>query len=103
MTTLDLATAVSDLDDAYLQVQLLLAQRRAGSEEPRRAALWHTLAVTLAEELSRRGLTGSGRATPEELRQVQEELVRDAEVLRAEYDEAAGRPALAGDPVGRQA
>lgn len=96
MSATDLAAAVSDLDDAYLHVQLLLAQRRAGSEEPRRATLWHTLAVAFAEEQGRRGLAGPGRATPEDLRQVSEELVRDAEIVRAEYQEAAGRPPVAG-------
>ena len=48
--THDLHSAVSELDDGYLKVMLLLAARRSQSEEPRRAGFWHEIAVILAEE-----------------------------------------------------
>ena len=46
----DLLGAIADLDDSYLKVMLLLAVRRARSEEPRRAGFWHALAGALADE-----------------------------------------------------
>lgn len=97
--TPDITSAIADLDDGYLRVQLLLAVRRAGNEEPRRAALWHALAGLLAAEQQRRGqsaqLTGDsatgGDATIQEtLDSVREELRRDAAAIEAEYGDAAG-------------
>ena len=99
--TPDIASAIADLDDDYLRVQLLLAVRRAGNEEPRRAALWHALAGLLAAEQQNRSqssqltgetgasgdLAGSTQAT---LDSVREELRRDAAAIEAEYGDAAG-------------
>jgi len=39
MTRPDLAEAIADVDDVYVHVQLLLAQHRAGSEEPSQSGL----------------------------------------------------------------
>ncbi|HVM01288.1 MAG TPA: hypothetical protein VM263_01355 [Acidimicrobiales bacterium] len=97
----DLTAAIADLDDDYLRVQLLLAVRRAGNEEPRRAGLWHALAALLAAEQQKRGqssqLTGATGATGEPggsiqatLDSVREELRRDAAAIEAEYGDAAG-------------
>ena len=99
--TTDLAAAIAELDDDYLQVQLLLALRRAGNEEPRRAGLWHALAgVLAAEQQSRRQstrLTGHeqggddlGVPMAATLESVREELRRDAAAIAAEYGDAAG-------------
>lgn len=99
--TPDLASAVADLDDGYLRLQLLLAVRRAGSQEPQRAGLWHALAGILAAEQQRRlqsaELTGEpGRAEEAgelqalALDDVREELRRDAEAIEAEYGDAVG-------------
>lgn len=90
----DLEAALAEVDDAYLGVQLLLAVRRAGSDEPRRAGMWHALAGMLAAEQQRRrqreGLTGvtgqeddllSGASVVAEVR---EELRLDAEALDIE-------------------
>ena len=93
-TSLD--DAVADLDDGYLQVMLLLAVRRAGSEEPRRAGLWHVLAERLAAEQDARarasqlGGTGSDDATQaatlaDAVAAVLAELRQDLESLEAEY------------------
>jgi hypothetical protein len=90
----DLVEAIAALDDGYLQVQLLLAVRRAGTDEPRRAGLWHALAGCFAEEQRRRRqgeeLAG-GSAEPADLlppasviAEVQEELRLDAAALEAE-------------------
>jgi hypothetical protein len=103
----DLASAISELDDGYLQVQLLLAVRRAGSQEPRRAAMWHALARLLAEEQQRRRQSTqlTGEAGPGEIADegrsavddVREELRRDADAIDAEYEDAAADfPAPAG-------
>ena len=95
----DLTSAIADLDDDYLRVQLLLAVRRAGNEEPRRAALWHALAGLLAAEQQSRGQsaqltgdpgTGGGGSIQETLDSVREELRRDAAAIEAEYGDAAG-------------
>lgn len=98
--TPELADAIAELDDDYLRVQLLLAVRRAGSEQPRRAGLWHALAGLLAAEQQRRrqsasltGETAEGAGTPDGLSavdDVREELRRDAEALDAEYGDAQG-------------
>ena len=92
-----LLAAVSDLDDSYLQVMLLLAVRRAGSEEPRRAALWHALAQLLAEEQEgRRRITEMGGPTERQAGEedlagaidtVRDELRRDADALDAEVQD----------------
>ncbi len=92
--TSDLSEAIAALDDGYLRVQLLLAVRRAGTDEPRRAGVWHALAGLLAAEQQRRRqsdeLTGGG-GEPDDLlpsasvvAEVQEELRLDAEALEAE-------------------
>ncbi|MGH9157894.1 MAG: hypothetical protein ACRD1K_19135 [Acidimicrobiales bacterium] len=99
----DVPTAVADPDDAYLEVQLRLAQRRSGREEPARAAFWPTLAVTFAEEQARRTTAGSPPASAAELHLVLDELVRDADVLRAEFQETGGPPAPATDDGDRSA
>lgn len=99
--TPDLVAAIADLDDDYLRVQLLLAVRRAGGEEPRRAALWHALGALLANEQQSRSqstqLTGESGASAgtrgsiqETLDSVREELRRDAAAIEAEYGDAAG-------------
>ena len=89
----DLTDAIAALDDGYLRVQLLLAVRRAGTDEPRRAGVWHALAALFAAEQQRRRqsdeLTGGGDE-PDLLppasvvAEVQEELRLDAEALEAE-------------------
>jgi len=91
--TSDLAEAISAVDDGYLRVQLLLAVRRAGTDEPRRAGMWHALAGLLAAEQQRRRqadeLTGGGddddQLPPASvIAEVKEELRLDAEALEAE-------------------
>ncbi|MFN2505278.1 MAG: hypothetical protein ABR540_13825 [Acidimicrobiales bacterium] len=97
-TSADLAAAVADLDDGYLKVMLLLAVRRARSEEPRRSGFWHALAVTLAEEQETRRsaaeLRPDGEAPdPEEAEEVErvlDELVHDLTTLKAEMREVTG-------------
>ena len=89
-TPSELAAAIAELDDGYLRLQLLLAVRRASTDEPRRAGLWHALAGLLAAEQQRRAETGAGRgeadtAFPEALvAEVREELRLDAEALALE-------------------
>jgi len=92
--TSDLAAAIAELDDGYLGVQLLLAVRRAGTDEPRRAGMWHALAALLAAEQQRRRqsteLTGTRGAPPDLLppasvvAEVKQELRLDDEALEAE-------------------
>ncbi len=103
--TRELASAISDLDEGYLQAQLLLAVGRASREEPRRAAFWHALAGLLATEQQRRRqsaeLTGppaaDGLDVETALRQVRDELRLDAETLEAQYADATGEfPTPAG-------
>lgn len=95
----DLASAVADLDDDYLKVMLLLAVRRARSEEPRRAGFWHSLAVTLAEEQDTRRSAaelraGAMAADPEvegsQLDIVFDDLVAELKTLKAEIRESSG-------------
>lgn len=103
-TSADLAAAVADLDDGYLKVMLLLAVRRARSEEPRRSGFWHALAVTLAEEQETRRsaaeLRPDGEAPDpeegEEVGRVLDELVHDLTTLKAEMRETTGDIAGAG-------
>ena len=91
-TPSDLAAAVSELDDGYLRVQLLLAVRRASTDEPRRAGMWHALAALLADEQQRRqsdeltgGSTDDSVLPPASVvTDVKEELRLDAEALEAE-------------------
>ncbi|MGI8686910.1 MAG: hypothetical protein ACR2MO_17775 [Acidimicrobiales bacterium] len=105
--TPDLVAAISDLDDGYLQAQLLLAVSRASREEPRRAAFWHAMAAMLAAEQQQRrqsaGLTGDvdgeagGADMASALEQIRDELRLDAETLGAQYADATGAfPAPAG-------
>ena len=110
--TPDLAAAIADLDDGYLHLQLLLAVRRAGNQEPRRAGIWHALAGLLAaEQQSRRqstALTGQpgGEDVPglsSVLDEVREELRRDAEAIEGDYGDALGEfPQPAGQAPLRQ-
>jgi hypothetical protein len=101
----DLSSAVADLDDGYLKVLLLLAVRRARSEEPRRAGFWHALAVSLAEEQETRRSAAELQPSavapvPEpgaEVDQVLDELVHDLTTLKAELKESGGEMASAGD------
>ena len=89
----DLEGAIAALDDGYLRAQLLLAVRRAGSGEPRRAGMWHALAGLLAAEQQRRrqsdellGCTEDPELAPPAavLAEVREELRLDAEALAIE-------------------
>ena len=89
----DLTAAIAELDDGYLRVQLLLAVRRAGTDEPRRAGMWHALAALLAAEQQQRRqseeLTGGGRPddplpSPSVVAEAQQELRLDLEALEAE-------------------
>ncbi len=90
--------AVAELDDGYLRAQLFLAVRRASSDEPRRAALWHSIARLLAAEQQRRQETGGGdgdsaddeMAKASVMADVREELRLDAEALDLETFEADG-------------
>ncbi len=90
--TSELAAAVSELDDGYLRVQLLLAVRRASSDEPRRAGMWHALAGVLAAEQQRRRDEGNGGDLSADdglppasaVAEVREELRLDAEALSLE-------------------
>ncbi|HEX3393383.1 MAG TPA: hypothetical protein VHS52_02555 [Acidimicrobiales bacterium] len=96
----ELVPAVSDLDDAYLKVLLLVAIRRATSEEPRRAGFWHGLAAILAaEQEKRRGVAQLGddepfALQPDELPELQTlvaDLRADLETVEAEYQESYGQ------------
>ncbi|MGI9079596.1 MAG: hypothetical protein ACR2GF_02025 [Acidimicrobiales bacterium] len=96
----DLIPAVSELDDAYLKVLLLVAIRRATSEEPRRAGFWHGLAGILAAEQEKRRGVAQFRddepvaLQPDELAELQTLLVdlrADLETVEAEYQESYGQ------------
>jgi hypothetical protein len=99
----ELTGAVSELDDEYLKVMLLLSLDRARSEEPRRAGFWHALAVTLAEEQESRrraaALTSSAAAPVADegpaLEAVLDELRRQVSSLESELRESAGRMEVA--------
>lgn len=88
-TPSELAAAIAELDDGYLRLQLLLAVRRASTDEPRRAGLWHALAGLLAAEQQRRADQG-GAGQPDApfpeaaVAEVREELRLDAEALALE-------------------
>lgn len=102
--TADLGSAVADLDDGYLKVLLLLAIRRARSEEPRRAGFWHALAVALAEEQERRRSAAELRPSAvasdpdagSDVERVLDELVHDLTTLKAELRESGGEMESAG-------
>jgi len=96
----DLIPAVSELDDAYLKVLLLVAIRRATSEEPRRAGFWHGLAGILAAEQEKRRGVAQFRddepvaLQPDELSELQMllgELRADLQTVEAEYEESYGQ------------
>ena len=103
----DLATAVSELDDQYLKVLLLLSVRRAHNDEPRRAGFWHALAVALAEEqeqrrsaaeLSPHGVAHAVAADEgPELEAVLDELRYEMASLEQEIRESRGDMKAAGD------
>ena len=103
-----LDAAVSELDDDYLKVLLLLSLNRARSEEPRRAGFWHALAVTLAEEQEQRRRAAElapDAAAPvadeaPALEAVLQELRREVASLEAEIRESAGEMDAAGAPDG---
>ena len=97
---------VSELDDAYLKILLLLATRRADSSEPRRAGFWHGLASTLSAELEmRQGMARLGQdpaavlqADDEaELEAVLDEMRRDVATIESEYRAAYGHMPRAGN------
>jgi hypothetical protein len=101
----DLSAAVADLDDSYLKVMLLIAVRRAQSEEPRRAGFWHALAVVLAEEqetrrgaaqLKTHGATAAASDEAPELEAVVEELRQEMRSVEAELRESTGDLDVAG-------
>lgn len=103
----DLLGAIADLDDSYLKVMLLLAVRRARSEEPRRAGFWHALAVALADEqetrrsaaeLRPRATTAAADPAVEgsELDSVFDDLVAELTTLKAEIRESSGDLDTAG-------
>ena len=95
----DLREAIAELDDGYLRAQLFLAVRRASSDEPRRAALWHSIARLLAAEQQRRQEAGGGggeesaddeMARTSVMADVREELRLDAEAVDLETFEPDG-------------
>ena len=96
----DLSAAVTELDDGYLKVMLLLAIRRSQNEEPRRAGFWNAVAVVLAEEQEKRRNAAvfdpSGVATAvaaderPEIDALLEELRQEMASLEAEVRESTG-------------
>lgn len=91
---------LSELDDQYLKVLLLLAARRASSSDPRRAGFWHGLAGILSAELEKRqAIAAFGGAQPTalqpgdvtEFEAVLEELRSDLAALETEYRAAYGQ------------
>lgn len=96
---------VSELDDAYLKILLLLASTRAESAEPRRAGFWHGLAGILsAEQEKRQGAGVLGRQEPATLQEgeaaelslVLDELRRDVATIESEYRASYGQVPPAG-------
>ena len=98
---------VSELDDAYLKVLLLLSVRRAQGAEPRRGGFWHALAGVLsAEEEERQTAThvDDRRASlqpgeADELQAILADLRRDVASLEADYHESYGTMPTPGDPA----
>ncbi|MGI9120326.1 MAG: hypothetical protein ACR2G7_09450 [Acidimicrobiales bacterium] len=91
---------MTELDDTYLKVLLLLSARRAGSSEPRRGGFWHGLADILSIEQERR--QGPEEVNPRhvavlqgdefgELHAVLDELRRDIDTLEVEYRSSYGQ------------
>lgn len=103
----DITSAVTELDDEYLKVLLLLSVRRAHNDEPRRAGFWHALATILAEEQETRRsaaeLSPSRVATAvaadegPELQAVLDELRVEMASLEAEMRESRGDLKTAGN------
>jgi hypothetical protein len=100
---------LSELDDGYLKVLLLLAASRATSSEPRRAGFWHGLAGILSAEQEKRQAGadfGGGQpaalqpADVAELESVIDELRRDVEALETEYRAAYGEAQPPGPAAG---
>ncbi|MDQ6949417.1 MAG: hypothetical protein M3256_24995 [Actinomycetota bacterium] len=96
---------LSELDDEYLKVLLLLAARRASSSAPRRAGFWHGLAGILsAEQEKRQAIAAFGGSQPvrlqpsdiAELEAVLDELRRDLAALETEYRGAYGQMPVPG-------
>jgi len=95
---------LSELEDGYLKVLLLLATRRATSSEPRRAGFWHGLAGILAAEQEKRQPIAAFGGEPvglqpteiAELEAVLDELRRDLEELESEYQAAYGQMPVPG-------
>lgn len=89
---------ISELDDGYLKILLLLAVRRAGSSDPRRTGFWHGLAGLLSDELETRqstaglGLPGAEAEPPpmDDLAAVLEEMRSDVATLESEYRASYG-------------
>ena len=101
---------ISELDDGYLKILLLLAVRRASSSEPRRAGFWHGLAGILSTELEMRQATAqvgtptqrsseAGKPAEEmiEFGAVLDELRRDVATLESEYRDSYGDVSTAAD------
>ncbi len=104
----ELTSAIGELDDGYLRVMLLLAVRRARTEDPRRSGFWHALAVALAQEQEKRrsaAAIGQAGANPDrdavaakaDLETVIEELRMEIASLESEMRESTGDMELAGD------
>lgn len=96
---------LSELEDSYVKVLLLLTASPATSSQPRRAGFWHGLAGILSAEHEKRQAGadfGGGQATAlqpddvSELEAVIEELRRDIEVLEVEYRAAYGLTPVPG-------
>ena len=97
---------VSELDDGYLKILLLLATRRADGSEPRRAGFWHGLASILSTELEKRLGTarlGMDPATTlqgdeeADFEAVLDEMRRDVATIESEYRAAYGHMPPAGN------
>ena len=102
---------LSELDDGYLKVLLLLSARRAASSEPRRAGFWHGLAGILStEQESRQAMADfegqqSAEAGPEEIAELEaivDELRRDLTSLESEYRAAYGQMPTPGSEAQSQ-
>lgn len=97
---------VSELDDTYLKVLLLLTSRRAENAEPRRAGFWHGLAGILSAEQAKRQDAGALGGQPPgtvpedemaELTLVLDELRSDVATIESEFRASSGQAAAAGD------